>query len=314
MSQSFRNFGSYGAMFDVLAANFDDLTQLHWQNRRQVPAISPLPDESEVFAEQVKLLDRSSVWLNSIVALTQFGLPREDLSELWSRLAPAVVSEPESFEVIMAPDRAGWRTNHQNLFQIHSIARYSQSGSAMLKVTDPFCFGPFSNGQLEYLKRHHPRLFDWGGGSGYLVSTLIEHGIDARGYDSNDYRQRSSAEAAKIEPFPWTEGLVATGRYSITAPLVIDPDETLGMFWPAPGSGFPGTVLKAFRESGGRRFLFKLGGYVGVRENTSANKKLSLTNIMGFLAELGAHWLPAAVKPPFDPSMFFNNLYAFECR
>ena len=167
------------------------------------------------------------------------------------------------------------------------------------------CYGPFTASQLEYVLQNDPRLIEAGAGSGYFLACFEQLGGDGIGFDSNRY-------GISDKPLPWTESMRASGRLRLIDGLPPDEDfrdRTLLISWPEPGGALPLEALNRYTALGGRRVLFKLGGFVGSSVQTPAEQ----ANVFGFFRTLAAKWgeAPLELRPQFDPLLAENNLFVF---
>jgi hypothetical protein len=177
-------------------------------------------------------------------------------------------------------------------------------------------YGPFNTDQLEYMDRECKNGFELGAGSGYLIDVLRSRGLNVIGVDSNVYKQQAggSLDAGIMYGGMWSTRLIGDGflkEADESEVASMSKDRTLIISWPMPGSDFPYKALKAYREAGGKKFIFKLGGLIGTYAGSKPTAQAGL-DILNFFDEIGTHWGPAKTCPEFDALMVHNNLWSFE--
>jgi hypothetical protein len=301
---NFNTFGDVGVVFSHAYSNLFAQSCAAWAQHSAKPW-------NEVLAEH---MNPSYLWFSSVYSLHQsFGLPVADVFEVWKRLRLAFTEPLLAKDEI--PKGVDERSQMLSLFahdQQHAFKRFANHALNCVS------YGPFDEEQLEFLSQNCARGVELGCGSGYLVDVLRKRGLDVIGIDSNAYKaidgDGSDKSPGIMDMCPWSDRLrgencLIQGDETTLADYATD--RNLIISWPMPGSSFPFHALKAFREAGGKRFFFKLGGLVGTYGGSQPSPE-SGQGLLKFFEEIGTYWGPSENAPKYNPLHLFNNLWCFD--
>ncbi len=317
----FNSFGSFGPCFTMAERHIRAQFEAGWREMkgRTDPT---LPDLEQALA----MFDPTAFWVGPFLGLRDhFHVPENTMRSRWNDFRSLFRPQLGQLEAMLGdPHR---RKVCGAIARLESLLHQNTVADSLRSVTRLVCFGPYDELQMEYIARHHPAVVEMAAGSGYLIRTLRQRGVDAVGIESNAYDfgtdDRQNRQGV-LDMFEWTAALITAGhliRGSVERLPDLAKDRTLLLSWPEPGSRFPVEALEAYRAAGGKRLLFKLGGFIGVlsRGGTqpvdTTNYRRTGTNCEAFFEALNRHWgPPSGPAPPYQPLMFFNNLWAFELR
>ncbi len=309
----YSGFGEYGARLQALFEAIWTIATEYWNERySQRFRMS--------FDEAFNVLDRANEWLVELIVTSNrpYGfLDARSMPDFWSMFRE-IFCPPFREHHNWTYERLGTSALCAGLFarEMYARAREDQRVFLAHAETTRICYGPFRQDEMAYLLRHHPKIIEIGGGSGYFASVFSRAGGTITSYDNDTYQWNR-------EPPPWLFGLKRAGILAEggAEAATRHPDRTLLISWPQGGSVFPFEALRRYRRAGGRRFAFKLGGFMG-RATTNLLGGIILPpaqaalNHKRFFKELLRYWRETddADRPEHVPEAFLNNLWMFECK
>lgn len=314
---SYGSFGPLGQQFtdayDGIWREFKRLWDEHRTTGRGVPEF-----EAAIRAAATP----SGFWLDAMIALGHHfnAMTVASLLDFWPLYQRCFQPSLAAGQTISADTGRIMLAGELNRCRI-TAAKTPQFEAPRLML-NAVSYGPFTEEQLVHINAYHPKLLEGACGSGYLIQVLRNRPrpVDAIGFDLNVY-QAGTASGVTVgitEALPWTEELASQDllqRGGIELIPVLCPGRTLLISYPEPGGEFAVDALRAFREAGGRRFLFKVGGFIGRHTDltgTYTPPENPGRNIRDFFEELAKYWGPARQVPAWVPGLYENNLLDFE--
>ena len=315
---TFNRFGPMGNLFTELSTGVWEALEAAYAARN---AEFGAPN-ARTFVE--RQMTPGGVMLDRLMALqAHFGLETDDLMKTWPLLARCFAPQPTPLQQLVADQgnlvkRAEFNTLRQRVLLQPGI-------QALRMQLNPVSYGPFTEPQLDYLARHHRSTVEVGAGSATAVAAFRAAGIDAIGLEPGNYQiavwTPGAEEPQRIEitqAFDWTRDLLAAGhllKASVEALTAEMAKRTLVISWPEGGSKFPQEAVSRYRELGGARLLFKIGGFIGRHESPDPGyvpPRNPGKNIWAFFEELAKYWGPPRQQVPYEPKLFENDLWEFE--
>jgi hypothetical protein len=221
----------------------------------------------------------------------------------------------DSFRIIFNPELPTWEKlasnekgveERANLLKVWHGVLYSEPIRSKVMELNKICFGPFSQCQMTTLLKGKEHGFvELGPGGGYLMSEVLKHGGDIIGLDTNTYQLTHEAAS------PWTKKLMGEGRLIVANPEEVSKyaKRTLIISWPEPGADL---ALKAYTDAGGKRLVFKLGGFVGVQSVPGYIPPSDPAgNCKRFFNLLIAQWKESG-SPAYLRTAMNNNMFCLE--
>src|SRR5689334_21470799 len=87
MLTTYRDFGPIGAVFNVAYSNVEELTQWYWERRDRIRGCRTVPNEPTDFRDAAAAsVTPTTIWINAAVSLEHFGVSRDQVADLWSRM------------------------------------------------------------------------------------------------------------------------------------------------------------------------------------------------------------------------------------
>ncbi len=265
-----------------------------------------------IFSDHSFQFYRSAFWYDRLLTLAEchdsgWSRSYEDLWEAFRHVfSPALFTAEEM------------RGRHCRDFQVlqHLLCRRIKTMRSaeifvIRQASDDHCHGPFTDDELEFVRRRHSRLFEVASGSGAVVRAVNALGGDAIGSDTNHYRRDPNVE------HPFTVELRQRGLFiDGSGPDIISAygDRSLEISWPEPGTAFTADTLERYQDAHGGSFLLKVGGLVGKRRCSDDTDPNIAENVRRLYRLLATEWRQAAHMPKFDPRHWENNLWAFDRR
>ncbi len=172
-------------------------------------------------------------------------------------------------------------------------------------------YAPFTQGEMSYLRRRHPRIVEVGAGSGYFAWLFLQQGGDIIAHD-NDHLGIS-----KKGLFRWTNELIEGNNLIVTdefqSLIQQNADRSLLIACPEGGSSFPTRAIKIYAAAGGRFLILKLGGSIGYGTQQEESLQKQGENVVRFLELLSHDWKEVhdQDRPFWNPLAWGDNLLVF---